>query len=563
MACAAVTLVGAAGLAAQATTGMAGMPGMETGDSVSAPSGRGIIAMMRHPMMPGLEGVRPAVTGFLPRVARGDVMALPEAAPSAEVRIADGDTITLAATIVRRTIGGHTIAAYAFNGERPGPLLRVRQGATFYVRFRNGIDQPATIHWHGVRIANGSDGSPGLTQPPVPVGGTFVYAVHCPDPGIFWYHDHVREDIAQPMGLVGNLYVEPSSPSGASAPRRQEFLVLSDLLVDGDSVVPFGAEAPNFALMGRFGNVLLVNGDPRWRMAASAGEVVRFFLTNASSARTYNLSFGGAPIKLIASDQGPYAREVMVSSVVIAPGERYVIDVRLPRMRAGTVALVNAVQTIDHFLGEFFASVDTVGRIAMADSASGADSAAFGVLHDDSAAARDIERFRSAFDAPPDEEIVLTTTIHDLPIPVMQFMSVDTLFRPALEWTDGMSDMNWVATGKEVRWVIRDQRTGAENMDIRWRFHRGAVVKLRVFNDPRSLHPMNHPLHLHGQRFLVVARDGEPNPYLVWKDTAIIPVGSTVDLLLDLSNPGSWMLHCHIGEHAAAGMMAALTVDAN
>jgi suppressor of ftsI len=542
---------------------MAGMPGMGTSDTAGAPSGRSIIPMMKHPMMPGLEGVRPAVAAFLPHMSGGAVAALPSAIPTAELRVGDGDTVTLAATIVRRTIAGHTIAMYAFNGQTPGPLLRVTQGSTFYVRFRNAIDQPATVHWHGVRIENPFDGSPALTQPPVPVGGTFVYAVHCPDAGIFWYHDHVREDIAQPMGLYGNLYVEPSAPVDGGSRLRHEFLMLSDLLFDGDSIVPFGADAPNFALMGRFGNELLVNGEPRWTMTASSGEVVRFLITNASSARTYNLSFGGAPIKLIASDQGPYAREVVVPSIVIAPGERQVADVRFER--SGAVAVVNAVQTIDHFLGEFFANIDTVGRVTVAGRSADADGdgAAFDTLHDDTATVRDIARFRPAFDRPPDEAIVLTTEIRDLPIPVMQFMSVDTLFRPALEWTDGMADMNWVATGKEVRWVIRDQRSGAENMHIDWHFHRGAMVKVRVFNDPRSLHPMSHPLHLHGQRFLVVARDGEPNPYLVWKDTAIIPVGSTVDLLLDLSNPGQWMLHCHIGEHAAAGMMAALTVDAN
>ena len=539
------------------------MSGMEMHDTISAPSGRAILAMMKHPMMPGLEGVRPAVGAFLPHGAGASVASLPEAAPSVPLPVRNGDTVTLAASIVRRTIAGHAVAIYAFNGQSPGPLLRVTQGSTFYVRFRNGIDQPATIHWHGVRLKNGFDGSPGLTQPPVPVGGTFVYAVHCPDAGIFWYHDHVREDIGQPMGLYGNLDVEPVATTGHAAPAREEFLMLSDLLLDGDSVVPFGAESPNFALMGRFGNVLLVNGAPRWSMTASTGEVVRFLVTNASSARTYNLSFGSASIKLIASDQGPYAHEVMVPSIVIAPGERYVADVRFER--AGALAVVNAVQTIDHFLGEFFANVDTLGRITVAGRAAAddAEGRAFAVLHDDSATMRDIARVQPAFDRAPDEEIVLTTVIHDLPIPVMQFMSVDTLFRPALEWTDGMSDMNWVATGKEVRWVIRDQRTGAENMDIKWRFHQGDLVKVRVFNDPRSLHPMNHPLHLHGQRFLVVARDGEPNPYLVWKDTAIIPVGSTVDLLLDLSNPGQWMLHCHIGEHVSAGMMAALTVDAH
>jgi FtsP/CotA-like multicopper oxidase with cupredoxin domain len=98
-------------------------------------------------------------------------------------------------------------------------------------------------------------------------------------------------------------------------------------------------------------------------------------------------------------------------------------------------------------------------------------------------------------------------------------------------------------------------------MDISWNVKRGSVVKLRIVNDPKSFHPMQHPIHLHGQRMLVVARDGVATTNLVWKDTALIPVGSTVDLLIDASNPGRWMIHCHIAEHLQTGMMAVLTVD--
>ena len=104
---------------------------------------------------------------------------------------------------------------YAFNGQAPGPLIRARQGATFFVRLRNELDRPVTVHWHGVRLDNPFDGSPGMTQPPIAPGGHFVYAVHCPDAGVFWYHDHVREDIGQPMGLFGNLLVEPASIASA------------------------------------------------------------------------------------------------------------------------------------------------------------------------------------------------------------------------------------------------------------------------------------------------------------------------------------------------------------
>ena len=542
---------------------MAEMPGMGTDvrDSLEAPSGRMILPMMRDPMIPGLQGVRPDVGTIMPGAGR-DVGQLREAAPSVEVRLHDGDTLTLVASIVRRTIAGRTMAAYAFNGQAPGPLIRVAQGATFFVKFRNEIDRPATVHWHGVRLANASDGSPSMTQPPVVPGGEFLYTVHCPDAGVFWYHDHVREDIGQPMGLYGNIQVDPVAAThmAVGAPR-EAFLILSDMLLDSESVVPFGLESPDFALMGRFGNMLLINGQPRWHFEAAQGEVVRLLLTNAASARTFNLSIGGARMKLVASDQGRYAREVMVSSVVIAPGERYVVDVRFDT--PGDAAVVNEVQTVDHFLGEIFPDVDTLGHVTVAGRAVAEGASSFTTLREDSTVAADIARFRPAFDKAPDEELVLTTQIQGLPIPVMQFMSIDTMYRPPLEWTDGMSDMNWIATGDDVRWVLRDGRTKAENMQIHWRFPLHSVIKVRVFNDPHSLHPMNHPLHLHGQRFLVVARDGRPNPYLVWKDTAIIPVGSTVDLLLDLENPGTWMLHCHIAEHSGAGMMMPITVDAN
>jgi suppressor of ftsI len=474
----------------------------------------------------------------------------------------DGDTLTLVASLVRRTIAGRQIATYAFNGQAPGPLIHVTQGATFVVKFRNEIDLPATVHWHGVRLANAFDGTPIVTQAAVAPGGSFLYTVHCPDAGIFWYHDHVRGDIGQPMGLYGNLDVAAKeSAGGGRPPRREAFLMLGDVLLDSASAVPFGFEAPDFALMGRFGNVLLINGERHWRMKAAAGEAVRLLLTNAASARTFNVSFGDAPMKLIASDESRYAREAMVKSVVIAPGERYVVDVLF--RKPGEVAIENKVQTVDHFLGEIFPNIDTLGFVSVAGNGQAEESVDFSTLHEDSAVVADIARYRAAFDKAPDEELVLTTEIAGLPIPVMQFMSIDTLYRPPLEWTDGMADMNWIATGHEVHWVLRDARSGAENMQIKWRFPAHSVIKVRVFNDPRSFHPMNHPIHLHGQRFLVVARDGRPNPYLVWKDTAIIPVGSTVDLLMDLANPGNWMLHCHILEHAETGMMMAIAVDAN
>ena len=143
-------------------------------------------------------------------------------------------------------------------------------------------------------------------------------------------------------------------------------------------------------------------------------------------------------------------------------------------------------------------------------------------------------------------------------VQAMQFEA--GLYAPPIEWNDAMPMMNWLSSAEQIHWKLRDPDTGKENMDIGWSFEVGDVVKIRIYNNPKTIHPMNHPFHVHGQRFLVIALDGVPNENLVWKDTAIVPVGTTMDILVDITNPGEWMAHCHIAEHLHAGMMTSFTV---
>jgi FtsP/CotA-like multicopper oxidase with cupredoxin domain len=415
------------------------------------------------------------------------------------------------------------------------------------------------VHWHGVRLDNRFDGVPGVTQEPVAPGDSFVYRVHFPDAGIYWYHPHVREDIEQPLGLYGNMLVDAPERDYYSPANREEALILSDLLINADTLIPFGKEGPDFALMGRLGNVLLVNGEPDYGLRVHRGEVVRFYLTNVSSSRTWNLSFSGAPMKVIASDISRFEREAMVPSVVLAPAERYVVEVRFDR--PGTYALVNAVQAINHYRGEFEPEVDTLGTVVVDSTPAAPDhGATFAVLRANPSVTREIDRYRPYFDRAPDKTLTLTVRTNALPLATVQFMSIDTAYYAPVEWVDGMPMMNWLSSSRQVRWILRDE-AGRENMDIDWHVKRGTVVKLRLFNDPQSFHPMQHPIHLHGQRMLVVARDGVATRNLVWKDTVLVPVGSTVDVLIDASNPGDWMLHCHIAEHLGSGMMTVLHVD--
>src|SRR5262249_29193675 len=167
--------------------------------------------------------------------------------------------------------------------------IKVKEGASINIDFINRIDQPSAVHWHGVRLDNRFDGVPGVTQEPVAPGTSFRYRVHFRDPGIYWYHPHIREDMQQDLGLYGNMLVAPRKPDYFAPVNREEVLTLDDLLAGDAGMIPFGWDASTHSLMGRFGNVFLVNADPHYRLKVRRGEVVRFFLTNVSNTRTFNL----------------------------------------------------------------------------------------------------------------------------------------------------------------------------------------------------------------------------------------------------------------------------------
>jgi FtsP/CotA-like multicopper oxidase with cupredoxin domain len=131
-----------------------------------------------------------------------------------------------------------------------------------------------------------------------------------------------------------------------------------------------------------------------------------------------------------------------------------------------------------------------------------------------------------------------------------------------IEWEDDMVEVNRMTTPANMRWKLIDRGTGAEGAAIDWRFRVGDRVKIRLVNEMDSDHPMHHPFHIHGAgRFLILARDGVPEPNLVWKDTVLVPTGQKVDILLDVTNPGLWMAHCHIAEHHESGMMFSFRVE--
>ena len=175
------------------------------------------------------------------------------------------------------------------------------------------------------------------------------------------------------------------------------------------------------------------------------------------------------------------------------------------------------------------------------------------------AAATDLVREYSAKD--PDETIHLSVTQ-----PMMGEMQHGGMMQhgstvDGIEWEDAMPMMNTVTTKANTQWKLIDEASGKENMDIRYAFTKGDKIKIRIVNDKDSAHPMQHPIHFHGQRFLVLTVDGKPSKDLVWKDTVLVPKDTTADILLDVTNPGDWMIHCHIAEHLSNGMMGTFTVE--
>ncbi len=495
-------------------------------------------------MLPSEMALRPAVTPFLPAMDAP----LPNAHSNEVIRAQDGDIVDLDAELVRRTINGQTFTMHSYNGQYPGPLIEVWRGSEIMVRFKNHLSDSTSIHWHGIRLENAFDGVEGVSD-------EFTYKLRFPDAGIFWYHPHIREDIQQALGLYGNILVR--QPGAKIPANREQILMVQDLLVGDGSLIPFGSESPTHALMGRFGNVFLVNGQPGYRLSVRRGEVVRFYLTNASSTRTLNLSFPGARMKLVATDAGPFEREAWVESVVIGPAERYIVHVRFDT--PGLVGLVNKVIGLDHLFGRFIPFVDTLGVVTVSTQRATPDLAReFAALRRLPPLLADRQSF---VNRPPDHTLVLTLQTHGLPFVTERLMQLDSIYFAPVEWGGTMPMMNWASTGEQVRWVLKDPATGRENMDIAWHFRRDEPAKVRLVNERRAFHGMQHPIHLHGQRFLVLAVNGVANEDLAWKDTVLVPAGAVVDILLDTHNPGEWMLHCHIAEHLSAGMMMHFTVD--
>jgi FtsP/CotA-like multicopper oxidase with cupredoxin domain len=398
----------------------------------------------------------------------------------------------------------------AYNGTVPGPTLEVREGDSVVVRFRNGLDEPTTIHWHGLHIPFRSDGSP---FHPVEPGSTYTYAFRIPEgtAGTYWYHPHPHERTTYQigMGLYGALIVRDPQDPLAGIPEK--LLVIADNRFTDGGVIEFPEPGTREARIdeqnGREGDVILVNGQVRPTIPIRSGGLQRWRVLNASGARVYRLGLPGHALVHVGSDGGLFERPVERDEIVVANTERVELLVR------GSGAPGDVVVLEDR-------PYDRYRPLTRPP---------------DWAEARPVLRLRYD-DAPA----VATPAIPDRLRPV-----------PPLE----ASEATAVRVMRLSQGRINGQVMDMDRVDV------AAPLGATEIWEIRNLVGMDHPFHLHGFRFQVLSRNGEPVPFRSWKDSVNVPKRETVRFIVRYDDyPGKWMFHCHIVDHEDQGMMGILEV---
>ena len=473
----------------------------------------------------------------------------PEEKPIEIVELNDGDNYTLEITQINKEIWSDTISMLAYNGSVPGPILKAPTWAKINLTLVNKVSGlETTLHSHGLRHDYTMDGVPKdmmWTQDPVWNWESFTYEITFPDSGIFWYHPHIREDIQQELWLAGTYIVTPKNPDYWWKVNSEEVLVLDDIFIENWKIADFSDEFANYVLMGRFGNTMLINGQTNYTLQAKKWEVKRLYLSNVSNTRTYNFEIPWVKIKRVGWDIGKYEREEFVDSIIISPAERYIVEVYFEN--SWTFEIQNNTPISNYTLWK----IQVSDEIVEASYEQG-----FNTLRENRDTIQDIDNYRDHFNKTHDKELLL-----DIESKIPGDHAGHHKKWSKIEWEDSIKEFNKINTSDKVDWNIIDTQTGKKNMEIDWNFKKWDIVKVRIKNRADALHPMQHPIHFHGQRFLIINQNWVKNTNLVWKDTALIQTGEYIDIIIDMSNPGFWMSHCHIAEHLSSGMMMHFRVE--
>ena len=427
-----------------------------------------------------------------------------------------------------RATGGET-EVWGFNNSAPGPVLRFRQGDSFHARVRNALAQPTTVHWHGLRVPNAMDGVPQVTQKPIEPGKAFDYRFPIVDSGTYWYHPHQSSFEQVPRGLFGLFIVEEEKPLEVD---REVAWVINDfkLRPDGGQVEDFG-KIMDFGAGGRLGNTMAINGraaGEQTKLELRPNERIRLRLCNAASARIFLLEFAGHQPWVIALDGQSVAPYPAPALLQLGPGQR--VDLVLD----GTASPSQGYAVSDRRdEGARLATIAYAGK-PVREKALGAPAAL--------AANRHVE---------PD---LASATPHFL------VFEGGVLGQPAIGKVDGKAlDMKTIMEQHGLTWTMNytAQHEHAHMHEPLFRFRRGEHATIKMLNNT----DFEHPMHMHGHFFKVLALDDKPLRTPVWRDTVMIGKRGSCDIAFVAENPGEWMFHCHILDHAAGGMMGTIAVE--
>lgn len=392
---------------------------------------------------------------------------------------------------------GQFVTGYGINGQIPGPVIEARQGQPLAIRLTNDLPEATVVHWHGLRIPSVMDGTDDV-QRPVQPGETFTYLFTPPDAGTFWYHSHLNETEQIEKGLHGALIVRGDDDLSLDG---EKILVLDDLKLDkSGGLAPFGGFKQRHD--GREGDVRLVNGRMEPELTMAAGQVERWRIINVASARYIKLSLGGQPFRIIGTDGGLIEAPVSATEFLLPPSDR--VEIAVGPFEEGQEL---ALEALRYYRGTF-------GR-------------------------QKTERFATINVGPAEAS---TAVVPD------RLRTIEPLVTDTVTATRTVKMSGHLSLRSGVEFRI--------NNELHHHADPVRVGDLQVW-DIENVSPIDHPFHLHGFFFQVLAVNGVPPAWRSWEDVVNVPPRSTVRIAwMPDDRPGRWMYHCHILEHHAQGMMA-------
>ncbi|MEO0853741.1 MAG: multicopper oxidase family protein, partial [Cyanobacteria bacterium J06648_11] len=417
--------------------------------------------------------------------------------------------VEFAAAARRVALADREVTLLGYGGRVPGPRFEIRAGDRVRLNFTNRLTQPTNLHFHGLHVTpTGSGDNPFRKIAP---GKAFTYEFDLPatHPGtLAWYHPHLHGTVAEQLfgGLAGLMVVRGAIdeiPEVKAA--REEFLVLQDFRFDDRGQI--APPAAGRRVLGREGDRAYVNGEVNPQIAIASGALVRLRMVNASPSRFYRLQLEGHPFYLIGTDGGAIAAPVELDEILLVPGER--VDVLVKGDRdSGQFRLRN----LPYNRG----SMGMMGGGMMGGMMGGAPA-------DES-----------------DAQVLATLTyagsVEPQPLPE-RLLDISPLPEPSQTRRFAMN--HGMAPMQGMVFLMDGKPFDPDRVDTRVRL--GDVEEWELVNTGI----MDHPFHLHAHPFQVVSRNGQPEPYLAWKDTVLVPTGESARVRVKFADyPGKTVYHC-------------------